>query len=53
MGVETESGALSVEILDEFMNDFQKRNPRLYVFSAHLHTDKATPHLHIDFVPYI
>lgn len=28
------------------------RNPNLYVFSAHLHLDEETPHLHIDFVPY-
>lgn len=34
------------------MADFQKRNHTLYVFSAHLHMDEATPHLHIDFVPY-
>lgn len=25
----------------------------LKVFSAHLHMDEATPHLHIDFVPFI
>jgi len=34
------------------MNGFQKRNPNLHVFSAHLHMDEATPHLHIDFVPF-
>ena len=34
------------------MQDFQRRNPTLRVFSAHLHMDEATPHLHIDFVPY-
>lgn len=34
------------------MQNFQKRNPNLYVFSAHLHMDEETPHLHIDFVPY-
>ena len=34
------------------MKDFQRRNPTLRVFSAHLHMDEATPHLHIDFVPY-
>ncbi len=22
------------------------------LFSAHLHMDEATPHLHIDFIPY-
>ena len=31
---------------------FQQRNPTLRVFSAHLHMDEATPHLHIDFIPY-
>ena len=34
------------------MREFQKRNPNLRVFSAHLHMDEATPHLHIDFVPF-
>ena len=34
------------------MPDFQNRNPYLYVFSAHLHMDEQTPHLHIDFVPF-
>ena len=34
------------------MQDFQQRNPTLKVFSAYLHMDEATPHLHIDFVPY-
>ena len=35
------------------MRAFQERNPNLRVFSAHLHMDEATPHLHIDFVPFI
>ena len=34
------------------MRGFQERNPQLWVFSAHLHMDEATPHLHIDFVPF-
>ena len=37
---------------DEYMRGFQERNPQLRVFSAHLHMDEATPHLHIDFVPF-
>lgn len=53
MGAETEEGQLAAKILDEYMQDFQRRNPTLRVFSAHLHMDEATPHLHIDFVPYI
>ncbi|MCD8122683.1 MAG: plasmid recombination protein [Clostridiales bacterium] len=53
MGAMTENGALAATVLDEYMKDFQARNPTLRVFSAHLHMDEATPHLHIDFVPYI
>ena len=52
MGAETEEGRLAAKILDEYMQGFQRRNPTLRVFSAHLHMDEATPHLHIDFVPY-
>ena len=48
----TPEGELVERILDEYYRDFQKRNPYLYVFSAHLHMDEATPHLHIDFVPF-
>ena len=52
MGAMTENGELAKTILDEYMKSFQDRNPYLYVFSAHLHMDEATPHLHIDFVPF-
>ena len=46
------NGQLAAKILDEYMQDFRRRNPTLRVFSAHLHMDEATPHLHIDFIPY-
>ncbi|MBR2948852.1 MAG: plasmid recombination protein [Lachnospiraceae bacterium] len=46
----SEEGQLAKEILTEFMEQFQRRNPNLHVFSAHLHMDEETPHLHIDFV---
>lgn len=52
-GSDTENGEMAAKILDEYMKDFQQRNPTLRVFAAHLHMDEATPHLHIDFVPYI
>ena len=52
MGATTENGELAKQVLDEYYQDFQKRNPTLRVFSAHLHMDEATPHLHIDFVPF-
>ena len=47
-----ENGELARTILDKFMRSFQERNPNLHVFSAHLHMDEATPHLHIDFIPF-
>lgn len=53
MNARSEDGMLAKQILIEFMEEFQKRNPNLYVFSAHLHMDEETPHLHIDFVPFI
>ena len=52
MGAKTENGQLAAKVLDKYMQDFQRRNPTLRVFSAYLHMDEATPHLHIDFVPY-
>lgn len=52
MNVQSENGQLAKNILDDFMSEFQSRNPNLRVFSAHLHMDEETPHLHIDFVPF-
>ena len=52
MGAKTENGQLAAKVLDKYMRDFQRRNPTLRIFSAYLHMDEATPHLHIDFVPY-
>lgn len=39
------------EILMEYANDFEKRNPNLKVYNAVIHNDETTPHLHINFVP--
>ncbi len=52
MSAESENGELARQILDEYYRGFQERNPQLKVFSAHLHMDEATPHLHIDFIPF-
>lgn len=52
MSAESENGTLARQVLDEYYQGFQERNPQLKVFSAHLHMDEATPHLHIDFVPF-
>ena len=52
MSADSDEGRLALTVLDEYMKAFQERNPNLRVFSAHLHMDEATPHLHIDFVPF-
>ncbi len=52
MNAQSDDGQLAKQILDEYYQGFRERNPNLRVFSAHLHMDEATPHLHIDFVPF-
>ena len=53
MAVGTDEGDLAVKVLNGYVKDFQKRNPTLRVFCCYLHQDEATPHLHIDFIPYV
>ena len=48
----SERGEIAKQMLDEYMKDFQNRNPNLFVFNAVLHMDEASPHIHIDFIPY-
>ena len=56
---------LTAQILNRYMEDFQKRNPHLFVFSAHMHRDESgyrksdnnTPkagvgHLHLCYIPW-
>ena len=52
-GVNTELAETAKQCLTEYAQGFQARNPTLRVFWSHLHMDEATPHIHIDFVPYI
>ena len=52
MGATGENAELAKTILDKFYRSFLERNPQLHVYSAHLHMDEATPHLHIDFIPF-
>lgn len=52
MSATGEYAELARTVLDEYYQGFQERNPNLRVFSAHLHMDEATPHIHIDFVPF-
>ncbi|MDD5946671.1 MAG: plasmid recombination protein [Oscillospiraceae bacterium] len=48
----SQRGEIVKEMLIDYMQKFQKRNPNLFVFNAVLHMDEASPHLHIDFVPF-
>lgn len=45
-------GNIVSSMLDEYMQDFERRNPNLHVFNASMHRDEACPHLHIDFIPF-
>ena len=48
-----ENEELAIQVLKEYMADFQKRNPHLYVFNAVLHRDEVgVNHLHIDYIPW-
>lgn len=49
----SETADLARQCLEAYVHGFQARNHTLRMFSAHLHMDEATPHVHIDFVPYI
>lgn len=40
--VDSDTGRLAIEILDEYMKGFAERNPSLRVFSAHLHLDEVS-----------
>lgn len=52
-GIHTELAETAKQCLIQYANGFQARNPTHRVFWSHLHMDEATPHVHIDFVPYI
>ena len=52
-GIGLETADLARQCLEVYVRGFQARNRTLRMFSAHLHMDEATPHIHIDFVPYI
>lgn len=49
----TPEAELTTKALTEFVQSFQKRNPQLKVFNAVIHLDEETPHVHLDFVPFV
>ena len=48
----SQNGEAAKKMLDEYIRNFKKRNPNLHIFNAVLHMDEASPHLHIDFIPF-
>lgn len=40
-----------VEILKDYVKEFQERNPNMFVFAAVIHRDESTTHLHLDYIP--
>lgn len=52
MGIGSPNEAVAKRILEDYVQRFEERNPNLFVFNEVLHMDEATPHLHIDFIPY-
>ena len=46
------NGELAKTMLYEYIKGFEKRNPNLHIFNAVLHMDEASPHLHINFIPF-
>lgn len=40
-------------VLKDYVKMFQLRNPQLYVIGAYIHLDEETPHLHLNFVPWV
>ena len=46
-----ENQKLANEVLEEWFNKFEERNPNLKVYNAVIHNDEASPHMHLNFVP--
>lgn len=40
-------------VLKDYVKMFQLRNPQLYMIGAYIHLDEETPHLHLNFVPWV
>ncbi|MDR2532401.1 MAG: plasmid recombination protein [Oscillospiraceae bacterium] len=51
-GVGSENGEIAKKMLDDYMRGFKARNKNLHIFSGNLHMDEASPHLHINFIPF-
>lgn len=46
-----ENQKIANEVLQEWFQKFEERNPNLKVYNAVIHNDEASPHMHLNFVP--
>lgn len=47
-----ENAQTAIDCLVEYIENFETRNPNLYVFNAVIHCDEETPHAHLDVIPF-
>ena len=52
-GVGSSSAEVATWVLKDYVKKFQLRNPQLYVIGAYIHLDEETPHLHLNFIPWV
>ena len=52
-GVGSSAAEIATWVLKDYVKMFQLRNPQLYVIGAYIHLDEETPHLHLNFVPWV
>ena len=43
---------IAKQCLMEYVEQFKKANPQLFIVGAYIHMDEASPHLHIDSIPF-
>ena len=52
-GVGSSSAEVATWVLKDYVKKFQLRNSQLYVIGAYIHLDEETPHLHLNFIPWV
>ena len=52
-GVGSSAAEVATWVLKDYVKMFQLRNPQLYVIGAYIHLYEETPHLHLNFVPWV
>lgn len=53
IGVGSSAAEVATWVLKDYVKMFQLRTPQLYVIGAYIYLDEETPHLHLNFVPWV